>query len=302
MRPSLSKPPTSVKVSWNAHPISDQYHGPVDLLRHLEFFVAVAEERHFGQAAARLGMTQPPLSQGLKRLEQRFGVRLFERDARGVRITDAGKALLPPAMDLVDAAQEFVAEAAAWSTEPALRIGIAADVEDLAAAVVTAVARPGLTIQPHVGGSVDLVDRLKDADLDLALVRHPGVVDGTVPRSVISVPTVVVGSHGPADIAACELPVVVPPRRWQPPAHDQLVDGLRRRGHSGAVIEEADPIMRRALVAAGRAVAIAVDPSRSSRPDDTSPPMWVRVLLPVGGRQAGVPDADAADAVEGLLR
>lgn len=275
----------------------------MDLLRHLEFFVAVAEERHFGQAAARLGMTQPPLSQGLKRLEQRFGVRLFERDARGVRITAAGRALLPPAIDLVDAGREFVADAAAWSTEPALRIGIAADVEDLAIAVVTAVARPGLTIHPDIGGSVDLVDRLKDADLDLALVRHPGVVDGTEPRSVITVPTAVVGAHGPADIAACELPVVVPPRRWQPPAHDQLVDGLRRRGHSGSVIEEADPITRRALVAAGRAVAITVDPSRNGRPDDTSPPLWVRVLLPVAGsRRADVSHAAAAAAVEGLLR
>lgn len=275
----------------------------VDLLRHLEFFVAVAEERHFGHAAARLGMTQPPLSQGLKRLEKRFGVRLFERDARGVRITEAGRALLPLAVDLIETARDFVADAAGWSTEPTVRIGICADVEDLATAIVLAATTPGVGVHPVVGGSVDLVDKLKDGDLDLAVVRHPGVIDGTVPRSVISLSTTFRDSRGTVDIAAGERPVVVPPRRWQPPAHDQLVDGLRRRGHSGSVLEESDAIMRQALVAADRAVAVTVAPGNGNAPDDVSVPMWVRVLLPTSGaRRSGVPHDAAAAAVEAVLR
>ena len=75
--------------------------GPVDLFRHLRFFVAVAEEGHFGDAAARLEMTQPPVSQGLRRLEKELGVQLIRRTSRGAELTDAGRDLLPRAR-LVD--------------------------------------------------------------------------------------------------------------------------------------------------------------------------------------------------------
>ena len=86
---------------------------PVIELRLWRQFLAVAEELHFGRAAARLHMTQPPLTQAVAQLERLLGVRLFDRTKRSVRLTAAGDALVAPARELLARAQSLPEQARA---------------------------------------------------------------------------------------------------------------------------------------------------------------------------------------------
>jgi DNA-binding transcriptional LysR family regulator len=79
--------------------------------RELDYFVAVAEELHFGKAAERLGMAQPPLSRAISRLERRMGVRLLERSSRRVALTDAGAMFLADSRRVLDSLDAAVRRA-----------------------------------------------------------------------------------------------------------------------------------------------------------------------------------------------
>lgn len=165
-------------------------------LRHLAYFVAVAEEGSFTRAAARLHVVQSAVSAAIKTLERELGALLLERTSKRVALTDAGVALLPrarAAIDAVRAARDAVDEVSG-GLRGSLRIGTltAIGLVDIPALLGRFHrTHPGVTLQLTVStrGSGGLVDALTDGSLDLALVSVPGRPPaGVQVRELMSVP------------------------------------------------------------------------------------------------------------------
>src|SRR3954451_24068524 len=96
--------------------------------RELRYFVAVAEELHFGRAAERLGMAQPPLSRAIREMERQLGVTLMERTTRRAALTPAGEILLRDARTALDAITAAARRARhAGQPDPGLRLALKAD-------------------------------------------------------------------------------------------------------------------------------------------------------------------------------
>jgi DNA-binding transcriptional LysR family regulator len=150
-------------------------------LRHFEYFVAVAEERNFTRAAARLHVVQSGVSAVIKALERELGTQLLERTSKRVVLTDAGEALLPrarAALDAVRAARDAVDEVRG-GLRGTVRIGTLTSVWmiDMPAVLGTFHrAHPDVKLQLAVSseGSVGLLEGLVDGSIDLAIVSVPG--------------------------------------------------------------------------------------------------------------------------------
>ncbi|KIH98012.1 LysR family transcriptional regulator [Streptomonospora alba] len=151
--------------------------------RELRYFTAVAEELHFGRAAERLGMAQPPLSRAIQQLERRLGVSLLERDRRGISLTGAGEVLLDEGRAALDAAT-----AAARRTRRAggadgpggsrnrlvLAVKAAASHELLQKLLDAYAAEPDAAeIEVLPSGTCEQEEMLRDGRADVALMHAP---------------------------------------------------------------------------------------------------------------------------------
>ena len=159
-------------------------------LRHLRYFRAVAEELHFGRAAERLHIAQPPLSQQIRQLERELGVDLFVRSTRKVELTPAGAAYQTRAAAILDAVDDAAEEAQriAEGVEGHLAIGcVGSATYSLLPRLVRALreAVPGVDVS--VRGEMlapAQISALLSGDIDLALLRPPVNQDGILAETV----------------------------------------------------------------------------------------------------------------------
>jgi DNA-binding transcriptional LysR family regulator len=146
-------------------------------LNHLRAFLVVAEELHFGKAAERLHVTQPPLSRMIQQLERDLGAKLFERSTRSVRLTSAGEALLEPARDVLTGCRlaEQAVRSAAMGESGRVRLGFAGPSSYLWIADLSRAIRqrhPGISLELQSTMYADQGLRMVlEGTLDLALAR-----------------------------------------------------------------------------------------------------------------------------------
>jgi len=141
--------------------------------RQLRYFVAVAEERHFGRAAERLGIAQPPLSRAIRDLERQLGVQLLIRTTRQVALTPAGETLLADARIALDAVAAAATRARrAGSPERKLRLALKADYD---AGLLPKIldAYPVMPVELLLGGRDEQVPALHDGRADVAMLPTP---------------------------------------------------------------------------------------------------------------------------------
>jgi DNA-binding transcriptional LysR family regulator len=239
-------------------------------LRQIRFFVAVAEDRHFGRAAERMYIAQPALSQHIRRLEHELDVRLFDRSGRHVRLTPAGDAFLEGARRLLAQADETARRArladAGESGTVAIGVDIAAAGSLLPGALRSwssrrPTVRPVLTSAPRPG----LLDLLHRHELDLA------VLDGPVADAVFETETLVeydsvlllpaahpLADESNVDISElCDQEFVLLDRTVAPGLHDRMIAMCDAAGFSPRVsLEVRDPGLVPLAVAAGDGVAV----------------------------------------------
>ncbi|MFJ4713852.1 LysR family transcriptional regulator [Streptomyces sp. NPDC088785] len=149
-------------------------------LRTLRYFVAVAEELHFGRAAARLHMSQPPLSRAIRQLEADLGAVLFHRSPAGVFLTPAGTVLLQEARTLLGQAERARARVAAASGAASLTVGLLGDSADPDVRRLAGAYRrrhPDVEVRIRETGLADPTCGLHAGHVDVALTRAP--FDGT---------------------------------------------------------------------------------------------------------------------------
>jgi DNA-binding transcriptional LysR family regulator len=248
-------------------------------LRHLRYFVAVAEECHFGRAAKKLFISQPPLSRQIRDLEEELGVELLERSKNRVRVTDAGRQFLEGARQTLAQAERAVgmARRAAQGKTGFLSIGYI-PTGDLG--VIPKVLRPFREEFPHVElelrslAVTPQIDELRRERIHLGFLRLPVEAPDLKIERIYRESLIVAlqekhplarrGRVGLRSLA--KEPFLMFPRRLAPTYYDELVSFFRSAGFSPTIGHEVESLQTQlALVSAGMGVTLLPSSVREIR-------------------------------------
>lgn len=242
-------------------------------LRHLRYFIAVAEELHFGRAAQVLGISQPPLSQQIQALEEELGARLFERTNRRVALSEAGQLFLDEARQVlaqVDKAAD-VARRAQLGELGEMKIGFtsSAPFNSSIPQAIFAFRRafPAVHLNLLEMSSRDVAEALVEESIEIGVMRPFPLADSLVGVELFREPLVAViqaehplaeGSENGLYIGAlADEPFVFFPRSYGSGLYAQLLSLARQAGFSPHIAQEAGEAMTIiGLVSAGLGVSV----------------------------------------------
>ena len=243
-------------------------------LRHLRYFVAVAEELHFRRAAERLHVAQPAVSEQIRKLEEELGVRLFDRDQRRVELTDAGTAMLGEARQVLRQAQAAQRAARGAHDRATLRLRVGY-VPDTVPAVVPRALRglaagtPAVHATLQTGDALDLLTAVREERLDAAIVCLPAPTRGLRAMPLGTEPAVAALPAGDARAVMEHIDlrqtapdrIVVLPRCSNPAFYDGVVTTCREAGFSPTLVDAGEAHVEHALLAVASGAGMALLPA-----------------------------------------
>ena len=253
------------------------------LMRQLWMFLAVAEEQHFGRAAKRLGMSQPPLTEQIKVLEQSLQLKLFDRSRRGTRLSPAGAAILPAVRRFagqVEQLETVIREVAAGQSG-VLNVGaITSAMLEIVPSFLEAFRQtyPNLTLYVREIDSVDAIPGLESGDLDLAFVRLEGAIGSgisTMPLAEDRLAVALPKDHPLAGLARVPLKaleserLIMSSRQVSPVYFDLVISVCRSHGFAPRVFHEVRSVTSQvAYVSCGQGVALVPSAMCKLAPDN----------------------------------
>ena len=254
-------------------------------LRHLRYFVAVAEEKHVTRAAERLGMQQPPLSQQIRALERELDVQLFRRRPRGVELTTAGSTLLTEALAILSHLDHAFAatKRTARGEQGRVVVGFtsSAPFHPFVPRIIRAYREtfPLVALTLEEGGTMELIDDLREERVDVAFIRtaianQEGLVVTPLLKEamVLALPRTHMLARGANKAVSlgvlADETFIVYRRHSGPGLYDAILSACNAAGFSPRVGQEAPRIVSTLnLVAAGLGISVVPESLQRMRMD-----------------------------------